>query len=109
MVLQETIKKLKSPALLQKYEKQGREQAEKEFNALLDANGMKSQMQRMVSEVKFEPIADDLQEYQDQNNGTYMQETLTRNEAPFENRNSKTKDVNTKSQRSYNRASTRFI
>ena len=81
MVLQETIKKLKSPALLQKYEKQGREQAEKEFNALLDANGMKSQMQRMVSEVKFEPITDDLQEYQDQNNGTYMQETLTRNEA----------------------------
>ncbi len=60
MVLQETIAKLKSPALLQKYEKQGRLQAEQEFKALLDENGMKSQMQRMVSEVEFEPMADDL-------------------------------------------------
>lgn len=70
MVLQETIKKLKSPAILQKYEKQGRLRAEQEFKALLENNGMKSQMQRMVSEVEFEPIIDDLQENQEQNNDT---------------------------------------
>jgi len=64
----------------------------------------------MVSELKFEQIADDLQEeYRDKTNGTYMQDTLTRNEAQLENRNLKTSDVNTKSQRTYNRASTRFI
>ena len=64
----------------------------------------------MVSELKFEQIADDLQEeYRDQTNGTYLQDTLTRNETQLENRNLKTTDINTKSQRTYNRASTRFI
>jgi hypothetical protein len=59
---------------------------------------MKSQMQRMVSEVEFEPMANDLQENRDQNNDTYMQETLGKKEAPPLHRNLKTSDGNTKSQ-----------
>ena len=55
-------------------------------------------MQRMVSEVEFEPMANDLQENRDQNNDTYMQETLGKKEAPPLHRNLKTSDGNTKSQ-----------
>jgi hypothetical protein len=70
---------------------------------------MKSQMQRMVSEVEFEPMANDLQENRDQNNDTYMQETLGKKDASPQHRNLKTSDGNTKSQQMYNRSSTRFL
>ena len=62
VVLQETIKKLKSPAQLQKYEQQGKLRAEQEFRGLIeerviDTNNA-SYVHKMVSEVGIEDIID---------------------------------------------------